>query len=88
MLNIKNIINEFQIPTFSFGFYVFFFFSLQQYSETMTATHQNKAKESLITDGLPNSFIQSMSTLFDIMDDRRTGYIKFTGFNLIIWFYL
>ncbi|XP_013102401.2 suppressor APC domain-containing protein 2 isoform X2 [Stomoxys calcitrans] len=28
-------------------------------------------------DALPKAFVQSMKTLFDILDDQRTGYVKF-----------
>ncbi|XP_043463167.1 suppressor APC domain-containing protein 2 isoform X1 [Leptopilina heterotoma] len=30
------------------------------------------------SDGLPKSFISAMKTLFDIMDDQNTGFIKFS----------
>ena len=30
-------------------------------------------------EGLPKQFVQAMRTLFDIMDDKRTGYVKFSG---------
>ncbi|CAG2065380.1 unnamed protein product, partial [Timema podura] len=29
-------------------------------------------------DGLPKQFVVAMRTLFDIMDDKRTGYVKFS----------
>ncbi|XP_076046310.1 suppressor APC domain-containing protein 2 [Oratosquilla oratoria] len=29
-------------------------------------------------DGLPKPFVQAMRTLFDIMDDRRTGFVRFS----------
>lgn len=28
---------------------------------------------------LPKQFVEAMRTLFDIMDDKRTGYVKFSG---------
>lgn len=28
-------------------------------------------------DGLPKQFITAMRTLFDIMDDKRTGFVNF-----------
>lgn len=31
------------------------------------------------TEGLPAKFVLSMRTLFDILDDKRTGYVKFSG---------
>lgn len=30
-------------------------------------------------EGLPKSFVSAMKTLFEIMDDRRTGFVKMTG---------
>lgn len=30
-------------------------------------------------DGLPKSFIHVLRTLFDILDDKRTGLVKFSG---------
>lgn len=30
-------------------------------------------------DGLPKQFVLAMRTLFDIMDDKRTGFVRFTG---------
>lgn len=38
------------------------------------------------TEGLPAKFVLSMRTLFDILDDKRTGYVKFSGdFNFIFY---
>ncbi|KAK7066160.1 Adenomatous polyposis coli tumor suppressor protein [Halocaridina rubra] len=42
----------------------------------MTATHASTNLAPL--DGLPKSFVNAMRTLFDIMDDQRTGYVKFS----------
>jgi hypothetical protein len=35
--------------------------------------------QSATLDGLPKQFVVAMRTLFDIMDDKRTGYVKFSG---------
>jgi hypothetical protein len=35
--------------------------------------------QSTTLDGLPKQFVVAMRTLFDIMDDKRTGYVKFSG---------
>ncbi|XP_067003053.1 suppressor APC domain-containing protein 2 isoform X2 [Anabrus simplex] len=34
--------------------------------------------QSATLDGLPKQFVGAMRTLFDIMDDKRTGYVKFS----------
>ncbi|PSN30904.1 hypothetical protein C0J52_18573 [Blattella germanica] len=34
--------------------------------------------QSTTLDGLPKQFVVAMRTLFDIMDDKRTGYVKFS----------
>ncbi|KAJ9587698.1 hypothetical protein L9F63_018878 [Diploptera punctata] len=34
--------------------------------------------QSATLDGLPKQFVVAMRTLFDIMDDKRTGYVKFS----------
>lgn len=44
----------------------------------MTPTHVGDVKN-FATDGLPAKFVLSMRTLFDILDDKRTGYVKFSG---------
>lgn len=44
----------------------------------MTPTHVGDVKNSA-TEGLPAKFVLSMRTLFDILDDKRTGYVKFSG---------
>ncbi|KAF4520426.1 hypothetical protein B566_EDAN003997 [Ephemera danica] len=31
-----------------------------------------------VLDGLPKQFVMAMRTLFDIMDDKRTGFVRFT----------
>ena len=35
--------------------------------------------QSATLDSLPKQFVLAMRTLFDIMDDKRTGYVKFSG---------
>ncbi|KAK4315825.1 hypothetical protein Pmani_012981 [Petrolisthes manimaculis] len=40
----------------------------------MTATQTGASA----LDGLPKSFVSSMRTLFDIMDDQRSGFVKFS----------
>ncbi|XP_071519352.1 uncharacterized protein [Panulirus ornatus] len=42
----------------------------------MTASQTNTGLTAL--DGLPKPFVNAMRTLFDIMDDQRTGYVKFS----------
>ncbi|XP_063608606.1 suppressor APC domain-containing protein 2-like [Penaeus indicus] len=42
----------------------------------MTATQTAGGFAAL--DGLPKPFVNAMRTLFDIMDDQRTGYVKFS----------
>lgn len=48
----------------------------------MTPTHVGDVNNSS-TEGLPAKFVLSMRTLFDILDDKRIGYVKFSG-NFII----
>ncbi|XP_050539960.1 suppressor APC domain-containing protein 2 [Daktulosphaira vitifoliae] len=42
----------------------------------MTPTHNDT--KSPTTEGLPAKFVHSMRTLFDILDDKRTGFVKFS----------
>ncbi|KAG7157559.1 suppressor APC domain-containing protein 2-like [Homarus americanus] len=42
----------------------------------MTATQTNAGLTAL--DGLPKPFVNAMRTLFDIMDDQRSGFVKFS----------
>lgn len=35
--------------------------------------------QSTTLDGLPKRFVYAMRKLFDIMDDKKTGYVKFSG---------
>lgn len=49
----------------------------------MTPTHAGDVKNSA-TDGLPAKFVVSMRTLFDILDDKNTGYVKFAGDYLLL----
>ncbi|KAK6480882.1 suppressor APC domain-containing protein 2 [Huso huso] len=42
--------------------------------ENTTSTMQRKEAE-FSTDGLPRAFLQSLRTLFDILDDSRRGYV-------------
>jgi hypothetical protein len=44
----------------------------------MTPTQVGEVKNAA-TEGLPPKFVLSMRTLFDILDDKRTGYVKFAG---------
>lgn len=37
------------------------------------------ASTSAALEGLPKQFVTSMKTLFEIMDDKNTGYVKFSG---------
>ena len=48
----------------------------------MTPTHAGDVKNSA-TEGLPAKFVVSMRTLFDILDDKNTGYVKFSGIYLL-----
>ncbi|XP_046997370.1 suppressor APC domain-containing protein 2 isoform X1 [Schistocerca americana] len=41
-------------------------------------TSQMSQPQSATLDGLPKQFVIAMRTLFDIMDDKRTGYVKFS----------
>lgn len=43
----------------------------------MTPTHVGDVHAA--TEGLPAKFVLSMRTLFDILDDKRTGHVKFSG---------
>ncbi|XP_050432041.1 suppressor APC domain-containing protein 2 isoform X2 [Adelges cooleyi] len=43
----------------------------------MTPTSNVDVKSST-TEGLPAKFVHSMRTLFDILDDKRTGFVKFS----------
>lgn len=35
--------------------------------------------QSATLDGLPKQFVGAMRTLFDIMDDKGAGFVKFSG---------
>ena len=37
------------------------------------------ASNSVALEGLPKQFISSMKTLFEIMDDKKTGFVKLSG---------
>lgn len=37
------------------------------------------ASTSAALDGLPKQFVTAMKTLFEIMDDRNSGYVKLIG---------
>ncbi|XP_076352026.1 suppressor APC domain-containing protein 2-like [Tachypleus tridentatus] len=39
-------------------------------------SNNNHSKSTL--DGLPKTFVSAMRTLFEILDDRKTGFVKFT----------
>jgi len=52
----------------------------------MTPTHVGDVKNSA-AEGLPAKFVLSMRTLFDILDDKRTGYVKFSGKSLFHLFF-
>ena len=41
--------------------------------------------EGTIENGLPQPFVESMRTLFDILDDQHTGRVKFAGKSLYIF---
>ena len=32
-------------------------------------------------DGLPKQFVAAMKTLFEVMDDKKTGFVKLTGMS-------
>lgn len=34
-------------------------------------------------DGLPKSFIHILRTLFDILDNKQTGLVKFSGKSMV-----
>jgi hypothetical protein len=35
-------------------------------------------------DGLPEPFINGLRTLFDVMDDQGTGFVRLAGTSIII----
>ena len=37
------------------------------------------ASTSAALEGLPKQFVVAMKTLFEIMDDKKTGFVKLTG---------
>jgi len=39
-------------------------------------------------DGLPKQFVVAMRTLFDIMDDKRTGFVRFAGMRRLFFGYV
>lgn len=45
----------------------------------MTATHNIPVERASSVEGLPKSFVCSMRTLFDIMDDEHIGFVRFSG---------
>ena len=45
----------------------------------MTATQTKLSSGSSASESLPKPFVTSMRTLFDIMDDQQTGYVKLSG---------
>lgn len=47
-------------------------------SSIQSSTNSLSSNSSDTIDGLPKSFINAMRTLFDIMADPRTGYVKFS----------
>lgn len=49
----------------------------------MTPTHVEDIHAA--TEGLPAKFVLSMRTLFDILDDKRTGHVKFSGNFVRLW---
>lgn len=34
---------------------------------------------SVALEGLPKTFVSAMKTLFEVMDDSKTGFVKLTG---------
>ena len=44
----------------------------------MTASH-HPSNNLAPLDRLPKPFVNAMRTLFDIMDDQRTGFVRFSG---------
>jgi hypothetical protein len=36
-------------------------------------------------DGLPKQFVVAMRTLFDIMDDKQTGFVRFAGKKIVVF---
>ncbi len=52
---------------------------------SIDVNNQQKVKmASSALDGLPKQFVASMKTLFDVMDDRNTGFVKLTGRRLCV----
>lgn len=47
------------------------------------STKVKMASTSAALEGLPKQFVASMKTLFDVMDDRNSGYVKLTGIHLL-----
>lgn len=37
------------------------------------------AQTSSTLDGLPKQFVNALRTLFDVLDDKGTGFVKFSG---------
>lgn len=46
--------------------------------EMLPSPPANSAKNRAL-DGLPKSFIHILRTLFDILDNKQTGLVKFSG---------
>lgn len=45
----------------------------------MLSSPPSTSAKSSTLDGLPKSFIHVLRTLFDILDDKKTGLVKFSG---------
>ena len=41
------------------------------------------ASTSAALEGLPKQFVVAMKTLFEVMDDRKSGYVKLSGLNVV-----
>ena len=41
----------------------------------------SKMASSAALDGLPKQFVAAMKTLFEVMDDKKTGFVKLTGMS-------
>jgi len=46
------------------------------------------ASTSAALEGLPKQFVVAMKTLFEVMDDRKSGYVKLSGLIILINFVL
>ena len=51
--------------------------------DSLKKTATRMASTSAALEGLPKQFVVAMKTLFEVMDDRKSGYVKLSGLNVV-----